>query len=206
MHLADFPVAASDEWRDADARRALDAAARSARGGERGSSNWRAPRRPSAARSKRTSRLRVPASDPALADLLARHRDDLPMLFIVSSVDVVTGADALARRGRARRAARSARAAGGSSPRSCTDGDHAGLCLRCATRSEAWLLPPADDPAVRRDRRAHDARHGPGRDRVTARAAHLVAEPGGDRRGPDRESDRPRRHCRSTTARPSFPA
>jgi isoleucyl-tRNA synthetase len=74
--------------------------------------------------------LRVPAGD-ALADLLAAHAQDLPMLFIVSSVDVVPGSGALA--------IEVAHAPGDKCPRcwrfvteTTASGELMGLCLRCA--------------------------------------------------------------------------
>jgi isoleucyl-tRNA synthetase len=74
--------------------------------------------------------LRVAPDDP-LAGLLAAHRAELPMLFIVSSVDVVPGAGALA--------IEVAHAPGDKCPRcwrfvpeKMTSGELVGLCLRCA--------------------------------------------------------------------------
>ncbi|HKW01891.1 MAG TPA: isoleucine--tRNA ligase [Vicinamibacterales bacterium] len=74
--------------------------------------------------------LRVPPDDP-LAGLLAAHKAELPMLFIVSSVDVVPGSGALT--------IDVAHAPGDKCPRcwrfvpeKVTSGELEGLCLRCA--------------------------------------------------------------------------
>ncbi len=74
--------------------------------------------------------LRVAPDDP-LTELLAAHKNDLPMLFIVSSVDVVPGQGALS--------IDVAHAPGDKCPRcwrfvteTMTSGELVGLCLRCA--------------------------------------------------------------------------
>jgi isoleucyl-tRNA synthetase len=129
VHLAEFPVARA-EWRDAelDARWTRLREVRAAVNAELEVA--RAAKTIGSALEARV-RLHVPASDPALADLLTRHRDDLPMLCIVSAVEVVTGADAWR--------VEVAHAGGEKCPRCwrfvdeiVQDGDHAGLCLRCS--------------------------------------------------------------------------
>jgi isoleucyl-tRNA synthetase len=128
VHLAEFPRGL-DVWRDADLE-ARWTQLRELRAAVNGQLEVARVAKTIGSSLEAHVTLRVAADDP-LAGLLATHKDDLPMLFIVSSVDVVPGSGALA--------IEVAHAPGDKCPRcwrfvteTMTSGDLVGLCLRCA--------------------------------------------------------------------------
>jgi isoleucyl-tRNA synthetase len=128
VHLAEFPRGL-DVWRDADLE-ARWTQLRELRAAVNGQLEVARVAKTIGSSLEAHVTLRVAADDP-LAGLLATHKDDLPMLFIVSSVDVVAGSGALA--------IEVAHAPGDKCPRcwrfvteTMTSGDLVGLCLRCA--------------------------------------------------------------------------
>jgi isoleucyl-tRNA synthetase len=128
VHLAEFPRGL-DVWRDADLE-ARWTQLRELRAAVNGQLELARVAKTIGSSLEAHVTLRVAADDP-LAGLLATHKDDLPMLFIVSSVDVVPGSGALA--------IEVAHAPGDKCPRcwrfvteTMTSGDLVGLCLRCA--------------------------------------------------------------------------
>jgi isoleucyl-tRNA synthetase len=128
VHLAEFPRGL-DVWRDADLE-ARWTQLRELRAAVNGQLELARVAKTIGSSLEAHVTLRVAANDP-LAGLLATHKDDLPMLFIVSSVDVVPGTGALA--------IEVAHAPGDKCPRcwrfvteTMTSGDLVGLCLRCA--------------------------------------------------------------------------
>jgi isoleucyl-tRNA synthetase len=113
VHLAEFPRGV-DVWRDAD----LEA-------------RWTALRELRAAVNGQLEVARVAKTIGSSLEAHVTHKDDLPMLFIVSSVDVVPGSGALT--------IEVAHAPGDKCPRcwrfvteTMTSGELVGLCLRCA--------------------------------------------------------------------------
>jgi len=128
VHLAEFPRGL-DVWRDTDLE-ARWTQLRELRAAVNGQLEVARVAKTIGSSLEAHVTLRVAADDP-LAGLLATHKDDLPMLFIVSSVDVVAGSGALA--------IEVAHAPGDKCPRcwrfvteTMTSGDLVGLCLRCA--------------------------------------------------------------------------
>jgi len=128
VHLAEFPRGL-DVWRDADLE-ARWTQLRELRAAVNGQLEVARVAKTIGSSLEAHVTLRVAADDP-LAGLLATHKDDLPMLFIVSSVDVAPGSGALA--------IEVAHAPGDKCPRcwrfvteTMTSGDLVGLCLRCA--------------------------------------------------------------------------
>ena len=135
VHLADFPrgfeswrdVALETEWQQLlDIRATVNSALEVAR-------------QQKEIGSALAAHVEVRASG-AVADLLARHRSDLPMLFITSSVDVTRVPDGEV-------SVQVARAQGDKCPRcwryvtdATSEGEMAGLCGRCIDATGGQLV------------------------------------------------------------------